>query len=348
MKIAVRTFSGVNTSASDWEHTVAFAKEAETLGADSIWTSEAWGTDAITPLAYLAAHTDHIKLGSGIVQVGSRTPGNLVMTSLTLQSMSGGRFILGLGSSGPQVMEGWHGIPFHSPVTGTKELIEIIKMGVAGEKLKYDGNIYKLPLPDSEGKSIRTSTTTSDLPIYVASLGPKNLEMTGEKADGWIGGCFMPETGNVFLDKIKSGLLRSARDLKDFDILVPVSLDFTDDVEETAKRHARSYGFTFGAMGSARNNFYKDAYSRQGYREIVNKIQKLWIQGNRDQARDLVPIELALKSNLIGTDAMIKERLSLYKNIGVTTLQVSLPGKTVSTKIDALGRLMDLVVQVTD
>ena len=126
MKIAVRTFSGVNTSASDWEHTVAFAKEAETLGADSIWTSEAWGTDAITPLAYLAAHTDHIKLGTGIVQVGSRTPGNLVMTSLTLQSMSGGRFILGLGSSGPQVMEGWHGIPFHSPVTGTKELIEII------------------------------------------------------------------------------------------------------------------------------------------------------------------------------------------------------------------------------
>ena len=109
-------------------------------------------------------------------------------------------------------------------------------------------------------------------------------------------------------------------------------------MEETAKRHARSYGFTFGAMGSARNNFYKDAYSRQGYREIVNKIQKLWIQGNRDQARDLVPIELALKSNLIGTDAMIKERLSLYKNIGVTTLQVSLPGKTVSTKIDALGR----------
>ena len=140
MKIAVHSFSGVTSDASDWHQISEFAREAEALGADSIWTSEAWGTDAITPLAYLAASTTKIRLGTGIVQVGSRTPGNLVMTSLTLQSMSGGRFILGLGTSGPQVIEGWHGVTFGNPILRTKELLEILKMGVAGEKLFYKGN----------------------------------------------------------------------------------------------------------------------------------------------------------------------------------------------------------------
>jgi alkanesulfonate monooxygenase SsuD/methylene tetrahydromethanopterin reductase-like flavin-dependent oxidoreductase (luciferase family) len=170
--------------------------------------------------------------------------------------------------------------------------------------------------------------------------------MTGEKADGWIGGCFIPETGNVFLDKIKKGLLRSGRNTEDIDILIPVSLDFTDEVEETAKKHARGYGFTFGAMGSVKNNFYKNAYARQGYGEVVDEVQKLWVEGKREEARDMVPSELALKSNLIGTDEMIKERLLLYKNLGVNTLKVSLPGDDISSKTDALGRLMDLVSEL--
>ena len=258
MKIAVRSFNGVRSDASDWNQIAEFAKEAESLGADSIWTSEAWGTDAITPLAYLAAATTKIRLGTGIVQVGSRTPGNLVMTSLTLQSMSGGRFILGLGTSGPQVIEGFHGVTFGNPVLRTKELLEIIKMGVSGEKLQYQGKYYQLPLDGGEGKAIRTSAKTWHVPVYVASLGPSNLEMTGEKADGWIGGCFIPETGDVFLDKIRTGLSRSGRKIDDIDILIPVSLEFTDEVEEAAKRHARGYGFTFGAMGSVKNNFYKN------------------------------------------------------------------------------------------
>jgi F420-dependent oxidoreductase-like protein len=346
MKIAVHSFSGVTSDASDWHQISEFAREAEALGADSIWTSEAWGTDAITPLAYLAASTTKIRLGTGIVQVGSRTPGNLVMTSLTLQSMSGGRFILGLGTSGPQVIEGWHGVTFGNPILRTKELLEILKMGVAGEKLLYKGNYYQLPLEGGEGKAIRTSAKTWEVPVYVASLGPTNLEMTGEKADGWIGGCFIPETGNVFLDKIKKGLLRSGRKIEDIDILIPVSLDFTDEVEETAKKHARGYGFTFGAMGSVKNNFYKNAYARQGYGEVVDEVQKLWVEGRREEARDMVPSELALKSNLIGTDEMIKERLLLYKNLGVNTLKVSLPGDDISSKTDALGRLMDLVLEL--
>ncbi|MEC7835875.1 MAG: LLM class flavin-dependent oxidoreductase [Chloroflexota bacterium] len=348
MKIAVRSFSGVRSDLSwsdpsDWNQITEFAKEAESLGADSIWTSEAWGTDAITPLAYLAASTTKIRLGTGIVQVGSRTPGNLVMTSLTLQSMSGGRFILGLGTSGPQVIEGFHGVTFGNPVLRTKELLEIIKMGVSGEKLQYKGKYYQLPLEGGEGKAIRTNAKTGHVPVYVASLGPSNLEMTGEKADGWIGGCFIPETGDVFLDKIKAGLSRSGRKIDDIDILIPVSLEFTDEVEEAAKRHARGYGFTFGAMGSVKNNFYKNAYARQGYGEIVDVVQKLWVEGRREEARDMVPNDLALKSNLIGTDEMIKERLLLYKKLGVSTLKVDLPGDDIASKSDALGRLMDLV-----
>ena len=348
MKIAVRSFSGVRSDLSwsdpsDWNQITEFAKEAESLGADSIWTSEAWGTDAITPLAYLAASTTKIRLGTGIVQVGSRTPGNLVMTSLTLQSMSGGRFILGLGTSGPQVIEGFHGVSFGNPVLRTKELLEIIKMGVSGKKLQYKGKYYQLPLEGGEGKAIRTNAKTGHVPVYVASLGPSNLEMTGEKADGWIGGCFIPETGDVFLDKIKAGLSRSGRKIDDIDILIPVSLEFTDEVEEAAKRHARGYGFTFGAMGSVKNNFYKNAYARQGYGEIVDVVQKLWVEGRREEARDMVPNDLALKSNLIGTDEMIKERLLLYKKLGVSTLKVDLPGDDIASKSDALGRLMDLV-----
>ena len=343
MKIAVRSFNGVRSDASDWNQIAEFAKEAESLGADSIWTSEAWGTDAITPLAYLAAATTKIRLGTGIVQVGSRTPGNLVMTSLTLQSMSGGRFILGLGTSGPQVIEGFHGVTFGNPVLRTKELLEIIKMGVSGEKLQYQGKYYQLPLDGGEGKAIRTSAKTWHVPVYVASLGPSNLEMTGEKADGWIGGCFIPETGDVFLDKIRMGLSRSGRKIDDIDILIPVSLEFTDEVEEAAKRHARGYGFTFGAMGSVKNNFYKNAYARQGYGEVVDVVQKLWVEGRREEARDMVPNDLALKSNLIGTDNMIRERLLLYKNLGVSTLKVDLPGDDIASKSDALGRLMDLV-----
>ena len=167
--------------------------------------------------------------------------------------------------------------------------------------------------------------------------------MTGEKADGWIGGCFIPETGDVFLDKIRTGLSRSGRKIDDIDILIPVSLEFTDEVEEAAKRHARGYGFTFGAMGSVKNNFYKNAYARQGYGEVVDVVQKLWVEGRREEARDMVPNDLALKSNLIGTDNMIRERLLLYKKLGVSTLKVDLPGDDIASKSDALGRLMDLV-----
>ena len=346
MEIAIRSFSGVRSDVSDWEPVADFAREAETIGVDSIWTSEAWGTDAISPLAFLAAKTSKIRLGTGIIQVGSRTPGNLIMTSLTMQSLSGGRFILGLGTSGPQIMEGWHGVRFRNPVARTKEIIEIVKKGVNGDELSYKGEEYVLPLPGGEGKAIRSSAPSCDVPIWVASLGPSNLEMTGAVADGWLGGSFIPETGHIFIDRIKAGAVKAGRDFTSIEMMIPLSLEFTDDVDEAGKRHARGYGFTFGAMGSIKNNFYKDAYARQGYGEAVNKVQKLWKEGKREEAREEVPVELALKSNLIGTSEMVKDRIRLYRDLGISSLKVDLPGETISEKLDSLAKLMELVRSV--
>ena len=214
-----------------------------------MWTAEAWGFDAITPLAYVAAVTSEIKLGTGIVQVGTRTPGNIAMTALTMQALSGGRFILGLGTSGPQVMEGYHGVPFRKVLQRTRETIEIVRKIASGEKSGYDGEIYTLPLPDGAGKAIRNSAPPAEVPIYIASLGPANLRLTGEVADGWVGTSFVPESADVFLAPMREGAEAAGRTLRDIDLQVPAGVEFTDDVEEAAKRHARGYAFTFGAMG---------------------------------------------------------------------------------------------------
>ena len=339
MKIAVN----VTSDGGDWESAAAFAAEAERLGAESIWSGESWGFDAITPLAYLSARTSRIGLGTGIVQLGSRSPANLAMTAMSMQSLSGGRFRLGIGTSGPQVVEGWHGVSFDKPITRTREMIEIVRMATSGDRLAYEGQVYKLPLPGGEGRSIRSSAEPVHAPIYIAALGPRNLELTGELADGWIGGSFIPETAETFLRHLRTGAERAGRTLADLDLQIPLSVEFTDDVEEAGKRHARGYGFTFGAMGSLRNNFYKNAFARQGYEEDVNEVQRLWMAREREAARDRVPVELAMKANLIGTPAMIADRLGVYRDAGITTLRLGLAGADASEKLDTLARVMELV-----
>ena len=340
MKIAVN----VTTDApGDWESAVSFAQEAETLGAESIWSGESWGFDAITPLAHLSARTTQIGLGTGIVQLGSRSPANLAMTAMSMQSLSGGRFRLGLGASGPQVVEGWHGVPFSRPISRAREIIEIVRMVTAGERVAYDGDVYQLPLPGGEGRSIRSSAEPVHVPIYIAALGPRNLELTGELADGWIGGSFIPETAEIFLKHLRAGAKRSGRSLRDLDLQIPLSVEFTDDVCEAGKRHARGYGFTFGAMGSLRNNFYKNAFARQGFKEDVDEVQRLWMAREREQARDRVPVELAMKANLIGTPGMISERLRVYRDSGITSLRLGLAGADMKEKLETLGQVMDLV-----
>ena len=196
----------------DWPATIAYVQEAERLGVHSVWSAEGWGHDGVTPLAFLAAHTSTIKLGTGILQGGTRTPALLAMTAMGMQSISGGRFLLGFGTSGPQVIEGFHGIPFTGAVSRIRETIEIVRKVISGERVTYQGRHYTLPLPGGEGKALRTGAAGLDhLPIYVASLGPNSLRMTGELADGWLGASFVPETADVFLDPMRAGAAAAGR-----------------------------------------------------------------------------------------------------------------------------------------
>jgi F420-dependent oxidoreductase-like protein len=325
---------------------VDFVREAERLGADSVWAAEFWAGDAFTPLAFLAAKTSTIRLGTGIVQLGARTPAMLTMSALSMQALSGGRFVLGVGTSGPQVMEGWHGVHFNRPVQRTRETIEIIRKVSAGEPLAYDGDIYTLPLPDGEGRAIRSLMPPTHIPIYVASLGPANLRLTGELADGWIGNSFFPETADVFLDPIREGAAAAGRNLDALDLTVAVGVEFTDDVEEAGRRHAEGYAFTFGAMGSATNNFYNNAFARQGYGEDVQEVQRLWMAGDREGARRRVPTAIGLGTNLIGTDSMITDRIRLYHRAGITMLRAGLGGGDIDKQLGDLERLIALVQQV--
>jgi F420-dependent oxidoreductase-like protein len=332
------------------EQGVDFVHEAERLGADSVWIPEYWAFDALTPLAYLAATTSTIRVASGIVQLGARTPAMLAMSALSLQALSKGRFVLGVGTSGPQVMEGWHGVRFDRPIQRTRETIEIIRAVTSGDRLDYRGEIYTLPLPDGEGRSIRSPVAPAHVPIYVASLGPANLRMTGELADGWIGNSFFPETADVFIGPIREGADAADRDLADLELTVSVGVEFTEDVEEAGRRHAEGYAFTFGAMGSPTRNFYLDAFARQGYGDDVREVQRLWLAGDRDAARKRVPTAIGLGTNLVGTDEIVRKRLRLYRNAGITTLRVGLNsgpgGERIDAQLDRLGLLLDLVREV--
>lgn len=322
-----------------------FVVEAERLGAAQAWAPEAWGYDALTPLAYLAARTSTITLASGIVQMGARTPAMLAMTAMSLQALSGGRFVLGLGTSGPQVMEGWHGVRFPSPLAATRETIEIVRQVAAGERLAHDGAVFQLPLRGGPGRALRSMAPPVAVPIYIAALGPKNLELTGELADGWLGNAFMPEHASAFTDHLAAGAARAGRSLVDLDLVIPVAVEITDDADEAAARHARGYAFTIGAMGSRHQNFYNAAFTRQGYGDEVRAVQDLWLAGRREEAAALVPIGIGAKTNLLGPPVVIKERLRRYRAAGVTTLQAKLSG-TVSEKLDTLGQLLDLVAEV--
>jgi F420-dependent oxidoreductase-like protein len=332
--------------AEDWEGAAAFAVEAERVGAHSVWTAEAWGFDAVSPLAFVAARTTSIRLGTGIMQVGARTPAMIAMTALTMRSLSGGRFILGLGASGPQVVEGWHGVPYDRPVQRTREVIEIVRAVLRGEKLEYRGQVHQLPLPGGSGRALRASAPPGEVPIYVASLSPRSLEMTGELCDGWVGSSFVPESGEAFLGHLRAGAARAERALADLDLQVPVAVEFGEDVDAIARRHARGYAFTFGAMGSPTRNFYLDAFARQGFGEAAREVRRLWLEGRREEAADRVPVELAVRTNLLGTDDSVRERLRAYRAAGVTTLRARLHGATLAERVGGLERLLALVREV--
>ena len=325
-----------------------FAHDAERLGVDSLWVPEVWGYDALTALAYLAAGTSTIRLGTFVVQLGSRSPALLATSALSLQELSGGRFVLGVGTSGPRVMEGWHGVRFRKPVQTTRETIEIVRTVSRGERLVHDGEIYPLPLPDSNGAALVPMVRPAHVPVYIAAMGPANLALTGELADGWLGNAFMPEAADVFLGPIRDAATRALRDPGDLDLVAPVAVEFTSDTagaDAAARRHADGYAFTIGAMGSGGSggrNFYNDAFTRLGYGSQVATVAELWQSGRRDEARAAVPIDLGRLTNLVGTADWITERVRAYAETGITTLLAKLDGDF-AVQLATLERLLDAV-----
>ena len=346
MKLAISFGVTTYTSSNeDWESAITYAVEAERLGIDSAWTAETWGYDGATPLAYLAAKTTKLRLGTGILQVGARTPALVAMTALALASLSKDRFLLGLGVSGPQVIEGWHGVRFARPLQRLRETVEIVRQVTRGERLVHHGEIYHVPLPEGEGKALTSSVPPRPtLPIYLATLGPQSLKLTGELADGWLGTSFIPEHASLFFDPIAAGAKQAGRSLADLDLQVSAGVvDFSDDVERLIAARKPGIAFTLGAMGSRQHNFYNEVYQRAGYTEMALEVQNLWLKRQREAATARIPDELVLKTNLIGTKAMVRERLRLYQQVGVTTLQVNPDGQTLEQRLATLAQLIELV-----
>ncbi|MDJ0770744.1 MAG: LLM class flavin-dependent oxidoreductase [Ilumatobacter sp.] len=332
------------------EDDVTFVVEAERLGATSVWVPEAWGYDALTPLAYLAARTSTIRLATGIVQVGARSPAMLSMQAMSVQAMSGGRLLLGLGSSGPRVMEGWHGVPFERPLAAMRDTIDIVRKVAAGERLVHDGRAYRLPL-HGEGRGIRSMAppTEPPIPMFIASLGPKSLELTGEIADGWLGNAFMAEHADVFLDAIRAGCVRGGRTIDELELVMPVAVEFTPDEasgEAAGRRHADGYAFTIGAMGTADQNFYNRAFTEQGYGDDVAAVYDLWQAGRREEAAARVPFDIGFKTNLLGTPDMVAKRVRRYRDAGIETLQAKVGGP-LQERIDTVAQLVEIVHEVS-
>jgi F420-dependent oxidoreductase-like protein len=349
MKLAIHFGVSTYTSSNeDWASAVSYAVEAERLGVDSAWTAETWGYDGATPLAYLAAKTSRIRLGTGILQVGARTPALTAMTALALASLSGDRFVLGLGVSGPQVIEGWHGVRFARPLQRLRETVEMVRMVTRGERLVYHGEVYQVPLPDGEGKALIPNVPPRpNLPVYLATLGPKSLELTGELADGWLGTSFIPEHASLFFDPIAAGAAQAGRSLVDLDLQVAAGVvAFSDDVERLIAPRKPGLAFTLGAMGSRQHNFYNDVFRRAGYADVAREVQDLWFKKQREAAVERVPDEMVLKTNLIGTEEMVRERLRVHQRAGVNTLLVNPDGQTLDERLATLAHLVELVAEV--
>jgi len=339
LSIGVGGYAKANITAS-----TEFVQIADRLGVDSVWSAEAWGQDAVTSLAYIAAKTERIKLGTGIIQISARVPSMIAMTSLSLSALSSGRFILGLGASGPQVVEGLHGSAYKAPLTRLKETVDICKMAFRGEKIAYEGKYHQLPRPGGEGKAIRLDHPPTEIPIYLATLGPKSLEYTGAAADGWLGTSFSPDHAGAHLDFIRRGAEQAGRTLDDIDLGAAVGVGISDDVQGLIDSRKPGVAFSMGAMGSATTNFYNDAFRRAGYEDDARAIQSLWLDGKREQAVKRVPDKMVTEFQALGTIEMVRERLQKYKSVGINTLNLRLDTTgSISERQALLETVVDIV-----
>ena len=307
----------------------AHAKRLEDLGVEYLWTGEAYSADAVSTMGFLAAVTRKAQIGSSILPLYSRTPTLMAMTAVGLDKLSRGRFVLGLGASGPQVVEGFHGVPYDAPLARTREIIEICRSVWRRERLVHQGVIYQVPLAEGQGTGLGKALKIMDhpvrerIPIYVASLGPKNVEMTAELAEGWLPLHYWPDRAHeLWRSSLEAGRAVRPVDLPPLEIVAGGSLAIGDDVDELRERDRPMLALYYGGMGAKGKNFYNDVLRRYGYEKEAEQIQDAYLGGDRKRAAALVPGDLVAGMSLIGDAGFVKDRVAAYRESGVTVLNV--------------------------
>jgi F420-dependent oxidoreductase-like protein len=319
-------------------------QEAERLGYDSVWAAEAYGSDAATVLAWLAAGTSRVKLGSAIFQMPGRSAAMTAMTAATLDELSGGRMVLGLGTSGPQVAEGWHGQRFGQQLQRTRDYVAVVRMALARERVEYRGKTLELPLPDGPGKALKLmiGPVQPRIPIYLAAIGPKNTALAGEIADGWIPTFFSPENVAELRALLEEGAERAARTLEGFEIAPMVNAYVSDDREAARNLMRPVLALYIGGMGSRQQNFYNQLVMRYGFEKAAREIQDLYLDGKKDEAAAAIPNELIDMVSLCGPRDVVRDRLAAFREAGVGTLMVTPMAFTAPERVDQLRALAEL------
>ena len=315
-------------------------EEAERLGFDSVWSAEAYGSDAVSWLAWVASRTSRLGFGTAIMQIPARTPAATAMTAITLDHLSGGRFRLGLGMSGPQVVEGWHGVPYGKPLARTREYVEIVRAILRRDKpVEFEGEYYRIPAegPGSTdlGKPLKTIVhpLRADLPIYIAAIGPKNVALAAEIADGWMPTLYAPQHAEIFRPDLEDGFTRAGKTAEGFDVVALCPVFVGEDVEATRNMVKPFIALYVGGMGAKGRNFYNDLVTRYGYEKEARAIQDLYLAGKKAEAAAAVPDELVDETSLVGPPERIRDRMKLWEESGVTTLMAA------TLQVDALRAL---------
>jgi F420-dependent oxidoreductase-like protein len=323
---------------------LAFAVEAERLGYDSVWAAEAYGSDAATVLAWLAAGTSKIKLGSAIFQMPARSAAMTAMTAATIDTISGGRMVLGIGSSGPQVAEGWHGQRFAHQLARTRDYVAVVRLALARERVDYHGETLELPLPDGPGKALKLmiSPVQERIPIYLAAIGPKNTELAGEIADGWIPVFFSPENVSEVRTLLEAGAQRAGRSLDGFEMAPSVQSYVSDDRESARDRMRPMLALYVGGMGSRQQNFYNQLVRRYGFEDAARTVQDLYLEGKKDEAAAALPDELIDRVTLCGPKEHVRDRLAAFRDAGVGTLTITTMAYTPEERIEQLRAIAEL------
>jgi F420-dependent oxidoreductase-like protein len=339
--------------AGGFKETVDELADYEKAGLDIVFVPEAYSFDAVSQMGFIAARTERLQIAAGILQLYSRTPTLTAMTAAGMDYVSGGRFVLGLGASGPQVIEGWHGVPYSAPIGRTREIIEICRMVWRRERLVYDGKYYKLPLPAEEGTGLGkplkliNHPVRERIPIFIASLGPKNVEMTAELAEGWEPIFYVPEkAGDVWGEALTRGKAKRDPSLGELDVVAQAPLAIGDDVDGLLEFGRPMAALYIGGMGAKGRNFYNDLARRYGYEKEAEEIQDLYLDGKKDEAAAKVPYELLQKTSLIGSEGFVRDRLAALRESGVTTLNVTPIAGDHRARVRLIERIRELAASV--